>query len=87
MDKTIRWKQRFDNFSKAYAQLNQAIQIQNPNDTERAGLIQFFEVAFELSWKTLKDFLEAPGNRSNKPSRRVISPGERNGWRPWKIEI
>ncbi|MDZ7376459.1 MAG: nucleotidyltransferase substrate binding protein, partial [candidate division KSB1 bacterium] len=28
---------------------------------ERAGLIQFFEIAFELSWKTMKDYLESLG--------------------------
>ncbi|MBV5342873.1 nucleotidyltransferase substrate binding protein, partial [bacterium] len=35
--------------------------IQHPSDAERAGLIQFFEMSFELAWKVLKDYLEAEG--------------------------
>lgn len=30
-------------------------------ELERAGLIHFFEMSFELSWKVLKDYLEAEG--------------------------
>lgn len=59
MDKQIRWKQRFQNFEKAFAQLDNALKIKNPSETERAGVIQFFEICFELAWKTLKDYLES----------------------------
>ncbi|GAA0604688.1 nucleotidyltransferase substrate binding protein [Virgibacillus siamensis] len=31
------------------------------NELERAGIIQFFEMTFELSWKLQKDYLEAQG--------------------------
>lgn len=67
MNKTIRWKQRFQNFEKAFFQLETAMTISRPSDTERAGLIQFFEVTFELAWKTLKDYLEAQGLRVESP--------------------
>ena len=30
-------------------------------------MIQFFEMAFELAWKTLKDYLEAEGYQVNSP--------------------
>ncbi len=63
----IRWKQRFAHYKKAYALLEQTIDIEDPSDAERAGLIQFFEMTFELAWKVLKDFLEEEGFR-------VISP-------------
>lgn len=66
-DKDIRWKQRFQNFEKAYLQLKNSSNIKKPSDTERAGLIQFFEVALELSWKTLKDYLESDGFQVKTP--------------------
>ncbi len=59
--KDIRWKQRFQNFEKAFRLLDMAIQIELPSDTERAGVIQFFEMAFELAWRLLKDYLEEEG--------------------------
>jgi len=57
----IRWKQRFAHFQKAFRLLEQTMAIQHPSDAERAGLIQFFEMSFELAWKVLKDYLEAEG--------------------------
>lgn len=57
----IRWKQRFQNFEKAFKLLEQTTPIDAPSIAERAGLIQFFEMIFELAWKLLKDFLEEEG--------------------------
>ena len=57
----IRWKQRFVHFQKAFRLLEQTLTIEHPSDAERAGLIQFFEMSFELAWKVLKDYLEAEG--------------------------
>ncbi len=59
--KDIRWIQRFQNFEKAFKLLGQSINIDNPSEVERAGLIQFFEMSFELAWKLLKDYLEEEG--------------------------
>ena len=57
--KDTRWRQRFENFEKSYLLLASTIEIESPSVVERAGLIQFFKVAFELSWKLLKDYLES----------------------------
>ncbi|MBN2652217.1 MAG: nucleotidyltransferase substrate binding protein [Spirochaetales bacterium] len=62
-DNDIRWKQRFYNFSKAFALL---AEIPNYNhedlsQLEKEGAIQRFEYTFELCWKTLKDKLEFDG--------------------------
>ena len=60
--KDIRWKQRFENFSKAFKQLDEAIKVYpNLSDLEKEGLVQRFEYTFELAWKTLKDYLESKG--------------------------
>lgn len=61
MNKTIRWKQRFDNLARAYGQLQKGLKIKKPSDIEKQGIIQSFEFTFELSWKTLKDYLESRG--------------------------
>ncbi|MBK9192693.1 MAG: nucleotidyltransferase substrate binding protein [Crocinitomicaceae bacterium] len=55
----IRWKQRFQNFEKAFHNLKEAVALENPSNVEKAGLIQFYEFTFELAWKTMKDFLES----------------------------
>lgn len=60
----IRWKQRFQNFDKAFFRLTGAIRIvkgEPGNVLLQAGLIQTYEFTFELAWKTLKDYLEAEG--------------------------
>ena len=59
----IRWKQRYQNFERAYLLLRDALaqgpQVLNP--LEKEGVIQRFEYCFELSWKVLKDYLEHGG--------------------------
>lgn len=71
MQPNIRWQQRFTHFCKAYSQLASAIDIDHPSDTERAGLIQFFEMSFELAWKLLKDYLEMEGFAINSPRNAI----------------
>lgn len=60
-EQDVRWKQRFSNFQKSLGLLEDAIRISNPDIIQKAGLIQFFEVSFELSWNVLKDYLLEKG--------------------------
>jgi len=60
----IRWIQRFNNFSKAFAQLTEAVELSQQrklSKLEEQGLIQAFEYTHEMAWNTLKDFLEERG--------------------------
>ncbi|MFQ5419761.1 MAG: nucleotidyltransferase substrate binding protein, partial [Anaerolineae bacterium] len=57
----IRWRQRRQNFNKVLDYLAQALAIPQPDIVQRAGIIQLFEMAFELGWKMLKDYLEEQG--------------------------
>ena len=61
MDRDIRWKQRFQNYEKAYRVLCRLVTIPDPNEGERMGLIQAFEIMFELSWKLMGDYLKQIG--------------------------
>ena len=60
-EKDVRWRQRQQNFNKALDHLEQALDISEPDIAQRAGIIHFFEMTFELAWKMLKDYLEDQG--------------------------
>lgn len=66
-DPDIRWMQRYSNFESAFLLLSQALKIKSPSVVERAGLIQFFEMAFELSWKIMKDYERSEGVTAKTP--------------------
>ena len=66
-----RWQQRFQNFDRAFLLLEEAINISTPSVVERAGMIQFFEMSFELGWKVLKDYLEDGGYIVKSPREAI----------------
>ena len=71
----IRWKQRFENFLGALKQLKNANELrkQRPfTELELLGAVQAFEVTQELSWKVMKDFLEAQGGTDLFGSKTVV---------------
>lgn len=59
----IRWKQRFQNFDRAFVLLRDALENgpDSLNQLEKEGVIQRFEFSFELAWKTVKDYMEHDG--------------------------
>ena len=63
----IRYVQRFENYKKSFLLLKEALALQNPSLLEKAGIIQFFETSFELSWKLMKDYLEYLGYDIKSP--------------------
>lgn len=52
--------------------LARAVELKSPSIIEKAGMIQFFEICFELSWKVLKDYLGAQGFADLKYPREII---------------
>ena len=50
MIEDIRWIQRFSNFERAFLLLQDSLKTEQLSILERVGLIQFFEMTFELSW-------------------------------------
>jgi nucleotidyltransferase substrate binding protein (TIGR01987 family) len=69
--KDMRWKQRFQNYEKAFFLLERALKISNPSEVEKGGLIQFYKMAFELAWKLMKDYLEEQGFTVNSPREAI----------------
>lgn len=70
-NKEVRWKQRFQNFEKAFLFFETAVNKNNYTPIEIGGLVQAFEFTFELGWKTLKDFLYEQGLNTNYPRETI----------------
>ena len=86
----IRWKQRFNNYLKAFQTLVEAVELARSRELsklEQQGLIQSFEFTHELAWNVLKDYLEDKGiagligskTRRVKRSKMVLSSKARTG--------
>lgn len=67
MDKSIRWRQHFNNLENAALFLEEGLKKESLDPYQEAGIIQCFEFTFELSWKTLKDYLESMGISTTFP--------------------
>jgi nucleotidyltransferase substrate binding protein (TIGR01987 family) len=64
MHDDIRWKQRFNNYLRAFQTLRRAVELSVQRDLtelEQQGLVQGFEFTHELAWNVLKDYLEEKG--------------------------
>jgi len=60
----IRWQQRFQNYTKAFVQLDDAVMLASKKELsslEKQGVIQAFEFTYGLAWNTLKNYLEWQG--------------------------
>lgn len=84
MEYKIRWKERFQNFSRAFNLLNSVLEendIDDLSNLEQEGLIQRFEYTYELAWKTLKDYLEYNGslNISEITARNIFKEAYSSG--------
>jgi len=70
----IRWQQRFGNLQTAYRRLQHAIAVneeQPGNELVQMALIKAFEMTFELSWKTIKDYLKFNGIDAKLPREAI----------------
>jgi len=70
-EKDIRWKQRFQNFQKAFKLLGRTLEIIEPSEAEIGGTIQFYEMSFELACKTIKDYLTEQGFTVKTPRQAI----------------
>ena len=68
----VRWKQRLQNFKKAFKELSEAVELANSRELsklEKQGLIQSFEYTHEIAWNTIKDYFVYQGNLAITGSR------------------
>jgi nucleotidyltransferase substrate binding protein (TIGR01987 family) len=74
MQEDIRWKQRFENFERAVALLQEIteLDLKSLSVLEKEGIIQRFEFTLELAWKTLKDKMESDGLILDKISPKMV---------------
>ncbi|MEM1973812.1 MAG: nucleotidyltransferase substrate binding protein [Thermoplasmata archaeon] len=82
MNTDIRWQQRFENYKKAFNQLQSGVlkyQQTSLNELEKQGLIQAFEYTFELAWNLLRDYFVYQGITEIRGSRDAIKLGFKYG--------
>lgn len=60
-------------FREDFKFLKDALEIENPGIVQKAGLIQFIEMSFELSRKVMKDYLQEQGFSELRYPREAIS--------------
>ena len=75
MNEHIRWQQLFENLQKTFLKLQFAIktlQEDTANELIQMAVIQSFEFSYELSWKTMKDFIAYQGIKDVSLPRQVI---------------
>ena len=71
----VRWLQRLENYRRALASLQRALQTarERPlSELEEQGLIQAFEFTHELSWLLLNDYLVDQGVSGLSGSRDAV---------------
>jgi nucleotidyltransferase substrate binding protein (TIGR01987 family) len=73
-----RWLQRYQNYQRALSHLDAALlstegkDVTDWSDLEKQGTIKCFEMAFELAWKTLQDYLAEQGYDIGKGPKATI---------------
>ncbi|MEX0685312.1 MAG: nucleotidyltransferase substrate binding protein [Balneolales bacterium] len=64
----LRLRVRVKLLDRATLLLESGLGIKSPSSTERAGIIKFYEIAFQLSWRCIKDYLEIKGLNPKLPT-------------------
>ena len=79
MELNSKWKERFDNYSKALTKLETALQQKSFSVLEKDGVIKRFEFTVELAWKTIQDLLTERGYPDVKGPKPVIKQAFQDG--------
>ena len=85
-----RWIQRFENYKTALDNLDETVECINRDGISKIytmALVQAFEIAFELAWKTIKYYLEYSGIKTDTPREAIKSAFSNNLIEDGKIWI
>ena len=85
-----RWIQRFENYKTALDNLDETVECINRDGISKIytmALVQAFEIAFELAWKTIQDYLEYSGIKTDTPREAIKSAFSNNLIEDGKIWI
>ena len=69
-----------DDFQTALERLQEALLRPAADDVYKAGCIQYFEFAFELAWKTLKNVAADEGISDCNSPKAALKFAFRKGW-------
>lgn len=69
----VRWQQRLQNLNRAYDCLARSCETAPEDERQQAGILHFFQMTFELCWKTLKDKLADEGIDVASPKETIKS--------------
>ena len=86
MSRDDRWRQRLQNLNRAYDCLARACETAPEDERQLAGILHFFQMTFELCWKTLKDKLADEGIDVSSPKetiKRAFAVGLIPDAEPW----
>lgn len=81
-EQDIRWVQRFNNYQKALARLEEGVELATERELsnlEKEGVIQRFEFTHELAGKVVRDFYESLGHEGIRGSKDAFMLAFRDG--------
>jgi len=74
-------------YASAVRKLEAALRGKHDTELERAGAIQYFELAFELAWKSCKSRCEELGIHEIRSPKAALKEAKTQGWirdeKPW----
>ena len=68
----MKLQEKFYNFQRCVIRLSEGLNGDLANEIYLSGMVKHYEMAFELGWKVMKDYLEYKGIPTNPSPRDVI---------------
>ena len=73
------WQNRFSGYKRAFALLSKIVKIEELSSIQQLGLIKAFDLTFDLSWNTIKDYFQYQGITEIQGSRDAFRTAFKQG--------